>query len=427
MTYDVAVVGGGPAGASAALFVAKAGKKTLLIDADKGMTRRAMVYNFYGVPEIRGPDLVDTGHQQAVHFGAELIKAAVTDVKKTEDGFRLVTEQGDFHARYVILATGATADLAAKIGVESRPATEPRIKTVLVVDPAGRTNIPGIWAAGTVAGVSVQVAVTAGDGARVAGAAASTAYRPGEHVGRITGGMGRVFRGGYTECRVGPASQVIPIRTDLPWEVVGALPEMLQTAFGSLTVGLDLQRGQSLLIRGGTSSVGLAAAALAREMGATVLATTRQRERLASLAERGIDHPILDRGEIAPQVRALFPQGVDATLQPVRTPTLEDSLPATPVHGTVCSTGMVSNQWIVPDFYPIGYIPSGVRLTGYGGDAGDLPQAELQRYLDAVAAGRFSVPIHKIYELAQIQEAHATMEKNQAVGKLVVRVRHSKK
>jgi len=92
------------------------------------------------------------GHRQAAHFGAELIKAAVTDVKKTEDGFRLMTEHGDFSARYVILATGATADLAAKIGLESRPATEPRIKTVLVVDPAGRTNIPGIWAAGTVAG-----------------------------------------------------------------------------------------------------------------------------------------------------------------------------------------------------------------------------------------------------------------------------------
>jgi len=145
MVYDVAVIGGGPAGASAALFAAKAGKKTLLIDADKGMTRRAMVYNFYGMPEIRGPDLVDTGHRQAAHFGAELIKAAVTDVKKTEDGFRVVTEQGDFQARYVILATGATADLASKIGLDSKPATEPRIKTVLVVDPAGQTNIPGIW------------------------------------------------------------------------------------------------------------------------------------------------------------------------------------------------------------------------------------------------------------------------------------------
>jgi thioredoxin reductase len=168
MLYDIAVIGGGPAGASAALFAAKAGKKTLLVDADKGMTRRAMVYNFYGVPEIRGPDLVDTGHRQATRFGAELIKTAVTDVRKTDDGFKLVTEQGEFDARRVIFATGATADLAAKIGLETRPATEPRIKTVLVVDPAGRTSVPGIWAAGTVAGVSVHVAVTTGDGARVA-------------------------------------------------------------------------------------------------------------------------------------------------------------------------------------------------------------------------------------------------------------------
>src|SRR2546421_12599882 len=120
MVYDVAVVGGGPAGASAALFAAKAGKKTLLIDADKGMTRRAMVYNFYGVPEIRGPDLVDTGHRQAAHFRAGLIKGAVTDVEKTEDGFRPVAEQGDFHGRCLNLATGRTADPAAKNSPQGR-------------------------------------------------------------------------------------------------------------------------------------------------------------------------------------------------------------------------------------------------------------------------------------------------------------------
>src|SRR2546429_7285856 len=131
-------------------------------------------------------------------------------------------------------------------------------------------------------------------------------------------------------------------------------------------------------------------------MGATVLGTTRRRERLASLAERGIDHPILDGGEIAPQVRALFPQGVDATLELVGTPTLKDSLRATRVHGTVCSTGMVSNQWIVPDFYPIGYIPSGVRLTGYGCDAGYPPQAVLLRHLDPDAARPWVRPLHKI-------------------------------
>ena len=139
MVYDVAVVGGGPAGASAALFAAKAGKKTLLIDADKGMTRRAMVYNFYGVPEIRGPDMVETGHRQAAHFGAELIKAAVTDVKKTEDGFRLVTEQGDFHARCVILATGPTWPQSSVSRAGLRPSRASR-PSWLSTPRGGRTS-----------------------------------------------------------------------------------------------------------------------------------------------------------------------------------------------------------------------------------------------------------------------------------------------
>ena len=255
-------------------------------------------------------------------------------------------------------------------------------------------------------------------------AAPGTAFQPGQQVVTMMGGMGRVFDGGYAEYTVVPASQVIPIRTDLPWEIVGALPEMLQTAYGSLTTGLDLKPGQSLLVRGGTSSVGLAAAALARDMGAKVLATTRQRERLATLAARGIDHPLLDGGEIAGQVRQLYPDGVDATLELIGAPTLRDSLHCTRVHGTVCFTGMLSNEWILPDFYPIGYIPNGVRLTGYGGEAADLPQDVMQGYLDAIASGRFPVPVRRTYELEQIQEAHAAMEKNEAVGKLAVRIRH---
>lgn len=55
--YDIAVIGAGPAGATAALFAAKAGKKTLLIDNDKTMTKRAWVENHYGVLEISGPSL----------------------------------------------------------------------------------------------------------------------------------------------------------------------------------------------------------------------------------------------------------------------------------------------------------------------------------------------------------------------------------
>jgi len=104
----------------------------------------------------------------------------------------------------------------------------------------------------------------------------------GQQVATMMGGMGRVFDGGYAEYVVVPARQVIPFVSDLPWHVLGAIPETLQTAYGSLTTGLDLRAGQTLLVRGGSSSTGLAASALAREMGATVLATTRSASRAAA-------------------------------------------------------------------------------------------------------------------------------------------------
>jgi NADPH:quinone reductase-like Zn-dependent oxidoreductase len=213
---------------------------------------------------------------------------------------------------------------------------------------------------------------------------------------------------------------VIPFRSDLDWATLGAVPEMVQTAHGSLTVGLDAQPGQTLLIRGGTSSIGMASATLAKDRGLTVLATTRRPDRAAVLTAIGVDHVLVDDGEIAAQVRAIVPRGVDAALELVGTDTLRDTLRATAVHGVVCFTGMLSNQWTVAEFYPIDYLPTGVRLTAYGGDAADLPADVLQAYLDAVAAGRLIVPIHRTYTLDQIAQAHTDMEHGRATGKLVV-------
>ena len=110
-------------------------------------------------------------------------------------------------------------------------------------------RIPGIEAAGVVAD------------------APGGEFRVGEQVITMMGGMGREFDGGYAEYVLVPADQVIPFRSNLPWEVLGAVPEMLQTAIGSLTVGVDGQPGQSLLIRGGTSSVGLTLAVLGKLRG----------------------------------------------------------------------------------------------------------------------------------------------------------------
>lgn len=242
----------------------------------------------------------------------------------------------------------------------------------------------------------------------------------GQQVMAMMGGMGRVFDGGYAEYTSVPATQVIAFRSDLDWETLGAVPEMLQTAHGSLTVGLDARAGQSILIRGGTSSVGMTTAVLAKQRGMTVLSTTRSERKADSLHEIGVDHVMIDSGTVAPAVREILPAGVDAALELIGTPTLPDTLASTRVHGTVCFTGMLSNEWTVREFYPIEYIPRGVRLTAYAGDASDLTPAVLQDFLDAVAADRAVVPIHRRYDLDQIREAHAYMESGKTAGKLVV-------
>ena len=245
-------------------------------------------------------------------------------------------------------------------------------------------------------------------------------FRAGQPVAALMGGMGRAYDGGYAEYTCVPATQVVPFESTLDWPTLGAMPEMLQTANGSLSAGLDAQAGQSILVRGGTSSIGMATAVLAKQIGMTVLSTTRKQAKAGALEKAGADHVVIDTGRVATQVREIIPAGVDAALELIGTPTLPDTLRATRVHGVVCFTGMLSNEWTVKDFYPIEYLPRGVRLTAYGGEAADLPAQVLQGFIDLVQAGQVSVPIGHVYRLDQIAEAHAAMEAGTMTGKLVV-------
>ncbi|MGO4649646.1 zinc-binding dehydrogenase [Nocardia sp. 2YAB30] len=244
--------------------------------------------------------------------------------------------------------------------------------------------------------------------------------RLGQQVATMMGGMGRSYDGAYAQYVTVPAVQVIPFETDLPWEVVGALPEMFQTAYGSLITGLDLEAGQTLLIRGGTSTVGLSAATIAKDLGATVLSTTRSPDRAGELRAAGVDHPLIDNGTITDQVSELMPEGVDAVLELVGCSVLADTLRTVRRHGTVCFTGALAGQWTIPDFTPF-MIPNGVRLTSYGGQAADLPAGVFARQLQAIIAGRLTVPVAKVYHgLEQVRAAQADVESGTTPGKHVV-------
>jgi len=248
----------------------------------------------------------------------------------------------------------------------------------------------------------------------------SGTYKKGQKVAAIMGGMGRDFDGGYAEYAAVPLRIVFPFESDLPWDVLGAIPEMFQTVSGSLKEALDAKSGETLLIRGGTSSIGMLACQLAKAMGLIVIATTRNPDKEKHLIENGADYVLLDDGEVANKLKALFPAGVDKVLELIGITTLKDSLQCIKPKGIVCMTGILGGAWTMNEFTPMGDIPSLGRLTVYMGDADSLSKESLQEFIDDITNGSIKVSIDKTFGLDDIVAAHTYMESNQNKGKIVV-------
>src|SRR5262249_33642338 len=151
------------------------------------------------------------------------------------------------------------------------------------------------------------------------------------------GGMGREVNGSYAEYTRVSAANVVLIDADLPWAQLAALPETYATAWTFLFRNINLQRGQTLLIRGATSALGQAAVKLAVNAGATVIATTRKPERFAMLEQLGATRAELE----APDLSTRVPESkqFDAVLDLVGNSVILDSLQMLRRGGTACLGG----------------------------------------------------------------------------------------
>ncbi|WP_030443435.1 zinc-binding dehydrogenase [Actinoplanes subtropicus] len=247
--------------------------------------------------------------------------------------------------------------------------------------------------------------------------AASTdpALPEGTTVAAVMGEMGRRFDGGYAEYALLPNALLMPLRTSLPWDTLAALPESYLTARGSLDA-LGIVRGNRLLIRGGSSSVGMAAASIAAAQGVEVVATTRRPDKAPGLSQAGAGRVLIDDGG------PLAADGFDGVLDLVGARTAVDSLRLVRRGGTVCVSGSLSG-WLIENFEPIAMIPSGTRLTSFHSDDAAGAAATLQRIVGEVEAGAYRPNVDRVFGLAEIVAAHRYMEDDAATGKVVVSTR----
>jgi NADPH:quinone reductase-like Zn-dependent oxidoreductase len=248
----------------------------------------------------------------------------------------------------------------------------------------------------------------------------------GQRVAALMGGMGRTFDGSYAELTRVPASNVVPIESQLSWAELAAIPESYATAWTCLHRNLALAGDQILLVRGGTSALGQAAVNIAVEAGARVIATTRNRARFSTMDALGAHQVLLESPDLSKSVREMHPPGVDAVLDLVGNSTLLDSLAMPKPDGRVCIAGFLGGGEPIPAFNPLLQMPSGVQLSFFAsaftfGNA-DYPLSNIpfQAIVDRVAAGAYKAKPARTFRFEEIQDAHRCMEANQANGKIVV-------
>jgi len=237
----------------------------------------------------------------------------------------------------------------------------------------------------------------------------------GQKVVTVQGGMGRQYDGSYAEFVLTHNENIYPVTTQLSWPELAAVPETFFTAYGSL-LNLKLAAHDKLLIRGGTSGVGVAAAKLAKAMYPTVqvFATTRNLQKADQLHVVGVDTVVEDQsGKLATD------ETFDKVLEMTGADSLVDSMSFLNRGGILCLTGALDGVWTIPDFDPFGGVPSDRYLTTFSSDI-DISGQTVSGVFKLIDDHQIDVKPAKVFQLSQISEAQDSLDQHDSFGKVVV-------
>jgi NADPH:quinone reductase len=248
-------------------------------------------------------------------------------------------------------------------------------------------------------------------------------FAVGTKVAALMGGLGRTINGSYAEYTRAPVTNVAAIESRLSWAELAAIPESYATAWTCLFRNLEIASGQTLVIRGATSSLGQAALNMSVNAGTKVIATTRSRDRFSMLETLGALRAKVEEPKLSKRIAKNGK--IDAVLDLVGNSTILDSLDMLRRGGRACLAGWLGGLAPIADFNPLLQMASGVCLTFFGsfvfGKPGfPLSDVPLQAIAAEVERGRYKAKPTRVFRFEEVQEAHRVMESNGAKGKLVV-------
>ncbi|WP_025023899.1 zinc-binding dehydrogenase [Companilactobacillus nodensis] len=232
----------------------------------------------------------------------------------------------------------------------------------------------------------------------------------GQKVITMMGGFGREVDGSYQEYALVDDANLYPVSYEGDWVTLAQYPENFYTAFGAIK-SLNLKPGQTLLLRGGTSAVGLSAIQLAKVMGLQVTATTRRENMLQPLLDNGADDAILDVDN-----KLKTDKNYDGIIDMVGTVSLSNSIAHLNQGGTVSLIGLLAGEWTVDNFNP--FTLAGKYLTCF--DSTDVHQEWVDEMFEMISKNNLQIPIPRVFKLDQIREAHDYVMKSRDMGQVII-------